>query len=174
MVLSAAAQPAIPIILKPVLDESFVERDPSVVAGLAVLLVLTFVVWGLANWARTVVFSIVSQRVLFDLRLLMFDKLLALPIGRSDRPSVPRLMPKFTFDADRIAQAAESVFGLIDEVLGPDSGAREIFRTKGRIEFDSMGFRYRDDRPPALRNVSLVANTVHRRGIPSTGSCVPS
>ncbi len=332
MVLAAGAQPAIPMILKPVLDGSFVERDPSFVAGLTVMLVLAFVVWGLANWARTVAFSIVSQRVLFDLRLLMFDKLMALPIGQPDRPSAPRLMSKFTFDADRIAQvsdrslailvtdvlavagllawmawidwqltllmllagplvaltvryfnrrlrrmsrlvqdsmgqanhllrealdgekavrvfggqeyerrrfagaanavrlrnfkfavagawpgaivqivvavsigviitvtayraaagavtigsfvsfmaaammllrpvrhlatliariqqglaAAESVFGLIDEASEPDSGTREIARTKGRLELDSVVFRYRDGRPPALRNVSLV------------------
>ena len=33
ILLTAAAQPAIPMILKPVLDESFIERDPSVVAA---------------------------------------------------------------------------------------------------------------------------------------------
>ena len=118
MLLAAAAQPAIPMILKPVLDESFIERDPSVVASLTVLLVLAFVVWGFANWARTVAFSIVSQRVLFDLRRLMFDKLVALPIGRPDRHSVPRLMSKLTFDADRIAQAADrSLAVLVTDVL---------------------------------------------------------
>ena len=332
MLMAAAAQPAIPIILKPVLDESFVEQDPSAVAGLTVLLVLAFVVWGFANWARTTAFAVVSQRVLFDLRLRMFGKLLELPVGRPERLSVPRLMSKFTFDANRIADAAdrtlavlvtdtlavvgllawmawidwqltllmlvaaplvaltvryfnrrlrrvshlvqdsmgqvnhllrealdgekavrvfggqeyergrfaavanavrlrnfkfalagawpgaivqvvvavaigaiititayraaagelsvgsfvsfmaatmlllrpirhlatviahlqqglaaaESVFGLIDEAAEPDTGTREIARTKGRIELDSVVFRYRDDRPLALRNVSLV------------------
>ena len=52
--------------------------------------------------------------------------------------------------------AAESVFGLIDEAGEPDPGTRELARTKGRLEFDSVVFRYRDDRAPALRNVSLV------------------
>ena len=332
MLMAAAAQPAIPMILKPVLDESFVDQDPQSVAALTVMLVLAFVVWGFANWARTAAFSVVSQRVLFDLRLAMLDKLLALPIGRPDRLSVPRLMSRITFDANRIAEAAdrtlavlvtdvlavigllawmawidwqltllmvlaapfvaltvryfnrrlrrvsrlvqesmgqvnhllrealdaekavrvfggqdyerrrfadaansvrlrnfklalagawpsaivqvvvaiaiggvititayraaagtftvgsfvsfmaatmlllrpirqfatvianlqqglaaaESVFGLIDESAEPDSGTREIERTSGRIELDSVTFRYRDDRPPALRNVSLV------------------
>ena len=106
------------MILKPVLDESFLDRDPSMVAGLSVMLVLAFVVWGFANWARTVGFSIVSQRVLFDLCRLMFDKLLALPIGRPDRLSVPRLMSKFTFDADRIARAADRTLAvLVTDVL---------------------------------------------------------
>ena len=113
MLLASAAQPAIPMILKPVLDESFTERDPQAVAGLTVMLVLAFVVWGFANWARIAAFSVVSQRVLFDLRMLMFDKLLALPIGRPDRPSVPRLMSKFTFDADRIAQSADRTLAVL-------------------------------------------------------------
>ena len=332
MLMAAAAQPAIPMILKPVLDESFVDQDPQSVAALTVMLVLAFVVWGFANWARTAAFSVVSQRVLFDLRLAMLDKLLALPIGRPDRLSAPRLMSRVTFDANRIAEAAdrtlavlvtdvlavigllawmawidwqltllmvlaapfvaltvryfnrrlrrvsrlvqesmgqvnhllrealdaekavrvfggqdyerqrfagaanavrlrnfklalagawpsaivqvvvaiaigavititayraaagtftvgsfvsfmaatmlllrpirqfatvianlqqglaaaESVFGLIDEAAEPDSGTQQIERTSGRIELDSVTFRYRDDRPPALRNVSLV------------------
>ena len=113
MLLAAAAQPAIPIILKPVLDESFVEQDPSAVAGLTVMLVLAFVVWGFANWARTTAFAVVSQRVLFDLRLRMFDKLLELPVGRPERLSVPRLMSKFTFDANRIAEAADRTLAVL-------------------------------------------------------------
>ena len=332
MVLSAAAQPAIPMILKPVLDGSFIERNSHAVAGLTVLLVLAFVIWAVANWTRAVAFSAVSQRVLIDLRTLMFEKLMALPIGRPDRPSIPRLMSKLTFDVNQIARAAnrslvtlvtdllavvglvawmawldwqlsllmllavpafaivvryfsrrlrrlsrlvqesmgdvnhrvrevldaekavrvfggreyeqrrfvraadavrfssfkfamagaypsailqiviavligviitftahraaagattvgsfvsfmaavmlllrpirqlatvyaqiqkglaaaESVFGLLDEAEEPNRGAVELGRAKGRIEFDSVVFRYRDDRPPALRNVSLV------------------
>ena len=52
--------------------------------------------------------------------------------------------------------AAESVSGLIDEEGEPDSGTREIVRTRGRIELDSVVFRYRDDHPLALPNVSIT------------------
>ena len=118
MVLSAAAQPAIPMILKPVLDGSFIERDSHAVAGLTVLLVLAFVVWAVANWTRVVAFSAVSERVLIDLRTLMFEKLMALPIGRPDRPSIPRLMSKLTFDVSEVARAADrSLATLVTDVL---------------------------------------------------------
>lgn len=118
MVLSAAAQPAIPMILKPVLDGSFVDRDSHAVAGLTVLLVLAFAVWAVSNWTRAVAFSAVAQRVLIDLRLLMFDKLMALPIGAPDRPSIPRLMSKLTFDVNQIAQAANrSLVTLVTDLL---------------------------------------------------------
>ena len=118
MVVSAAAQPAIPMILKPVLDGSFIDRDSHAVAGLTVLLVLAFAVWAVANWARAVAFSAVSQRVLVDLRTLMFEKLMALPIGGPDRPSIPRLMSKLTFDVNQIAQAANhSLVTLVTDLL---------------------------------------------------------
>ena len=118
MVLSAAAQPAIPMILKPVLDGSFIEHDSHAVAGLSVLLVLAFAVWAIANWTRTVAFSAVSQRVLIDLRTLMFEKLMALPIGRPDRPSTPRLMSKLTFDVEEVARAADrSLATLVTDLL---------------------------------------------------------
>ena len=118
MVISAAAQPAIPMILKPVLDGSFTDRDSQAVAGLTVLLVLAFVVWAVANWTRAVAFSAVSQRVLIDLRTLMFEKLMALPIGGPDRPTIPRLMSKLTFDVNQIAQAANrSLVTLVTDLL---------------------------------------------------------
>ena len=118
MVISAAAQPAIPMILKPVLDGSFVDRDSQAVAGLTVLLVLAFAVWAVANWTRAVAFAAVSQRVLIDLRTLMFEKLMALPIGAPDRPSIPRLMSKLTFDVNQIAQAANrSLVTLVTDLL---------------------------------------------------------
>ena len=118
MVISAAAQPAIPMILKPVLDGSFIDRDSQAVAGLTVLLVLAFVVWAVANWTRAVAFSAVSQRVLIDLRTLMFEKLMALPIGRPDRPTIPRLMSKLTFDVNQIARAANrSLVTLVTDLL---------------------------------------------------------
>ena len=118
MVVSAAAQPAIPMILKPVLDGSFIDRDSQAVAGLTVLLVLAFAVWAIANWVRAVAFAAVSQRVLIDLRTLMFERLMALPIGRPDRPSVPRLMSKLTFDVSQIVRAANrSLVTLVTDFL---------------------------------------------------------
>ena len=118
MVISAAAQPAIPMILKPVLDGSFIDRDSQAATGLTVLLVLAFAAWAVANWTGAVAFSAVTQRVLIDLRTVMFEKLMALPIGRPDRPSIPRLMSKLTFDVNQISQAANrSLVALVTDLL---------------------------------------------------------
>ena len=52
--------------------------------------------------------------------------------------------------------AATSVFALIDSPVETDHGAARIPRARGRLEFDSITFRYLDDRQPALDAVSLT------------------
>lgn len=118
MALAAATMPAIPMLLKPVLDGSFVERDPERVAGLTTLLVLVFVVRGAAVLARSVAMAAVTQRVLLDLRTLLFDKLLELPTGRPGRPPAPQLMSKLTFDAGRFTEApSQALIVLVTDSL---------------------------------------------------------
>jgi len=54
--------------------------------------------------------------------------------------------------------AAQSVFGLIDAPIEPDTGTRTLQRAQGRIVLEQVGFRYNVDDPeaaPALKSVSL-------------------
>ena len=51
--------------------------------------------------------------------------------------------------------AAESVFALIDEAPEVDTGANEIARSRGEIEYLDVGFTYPGTTRPALDSVSL-------------------
>jgi subfamily B ATP-binding cassette protein MsbA len=51
--------------------------------------------------------------------------------------------------------AAQSVFGLIDEVPEADPGTQEIPRATGRIEYRQVGFRYPVSKGPVLEDVSF-------------------
>jgi len=51
--------------------------------------------------------------------------------------------------------AAQSVFGLIDEMPEADPGTQEIARASGRIEYRQVGFRYPISKAPVLENVSF-------------------
>ena len=118
MIAAAATQASIPIIVKPILDEGFIERDPASITGLTALLVFVFVLRGFAGWGRAVAFEAVSGRILVDLRALMFDKLLALPIGVPGRASTPQLMSKLTFNTTQMIQAAtKSLTALVTDSL---------------------------------------------------------
>lgn len=52
--------------------------------------------------------------------------------------------------------AAQSVFGVIDDVSESDEGALEIDRAKGEIEFRGVGLRYENAKRPAINDVNFV------------------
>ena len=52
--------------------------------------------------------------------------------------------------------AAASVFAMIDAAVEADSGSVRIGRAEGRVELDSIAFRYEDDSKPVLDGVSIT------------------
>ena len=52
--------------------------------------------------------------------------------------------------------AAASVFAMIDASVETDSGSVRIRRAEGRVELDSITFRYRSDGEPVLDEVSIT------------------
>ena len=52
--------------------------------------------------------------------------------------------------------AAESVFTMIDASVETDVGSVRIQRAEGRLELDSITFRYQDDATPVLDGVSIT------------------
>jgi len=109
MVVLAATEPAIPALLKPTLDGSFVDKDMEAVRLMAVLFVVVFLVRGLAAYASQVALAWVASRVVMDLREHMFAKLLRLPSSYFDTHPSGRLLSRITFDANQIAEAASYV-----------------------------------------------------------------
>ncbi len=85
MVILAATEPALPMLLKPILDGSFVEQNLNSVGLMAGLIILLFVIRGAATFATTMALTWVGGKVVMDLRNQMFDKLLSLPSAYYDK-----------------------------------------------------------------------------------------
>lgn len=109
MVILAATEPALPALLKPTLDGSFVEKDLDAVGFLSILIVLLFVVRGVATFVTTMALTWVGGKVVMDLRNEMFDKLVSLPSSYYDKKSSGSLISKVTFDATQVTEAASNV-----------------------------------------------------------------
>jgi subfamily B ATP-binding cassette protein MsbA len=109
MVVMAATEPALPALLKPTLDGSFVEKDLDAVFLMSVLIVLLFIVRGVATFVSTVGLMWVGGKVVKDLRNEMFEKLVSLPSSYYDRQASGTLISKVTFDANQVAGAASNV-----------------------------------------------------------------
>ena len=109
MVTVAATEPAVPALLKPALDGSFVERDLSTVAWISVLLVFVFLIRGTAVYTSTLSLAWVSSKVIMDLRNAMFEKLVSLPVSYFDSRSSGTLISRLTFDAEQVSVATSHV-----------------------------------------------------------------
>ena len=72
---SAATEPAMPALMKPLLDETFVAKSADAVTRLPLLLMLLFMVRGVASFISGYGMKWVATRVVMDLRREMFDRL---------------------------------------------------------------------------------------------------
>jgi len=105
----AATEPAMPALMKPLLDETFVNRDPEGLILLPLLLIGLFVIRGLASYASGVGIKWVATRVVMDMRAQMFGKLLTLPARFYDTHASGDLIARHIFNVDRVMQAATTV-----------------------------------------------------------------
>ncbi len=113
MIVSAATEPLIPALLKPLLDEGFVAKDPAIIKSLPLWLILLATIRGLSTFASQVGLTWVASRVVFDLRNEMFNRLLTLPTARFDNASAGALLSKVTFDANRVMLATTEAIIII-------------------------------------------------------------
>ena len=108
-VLFAATEPAMPALMKPLLDETFIARDPGAMIRLPLLLIALFLVRGVAGFAGDTAMQWVATRVVMDLRTAMFNRLLTLPVHYFDNHTSGNLIARHTFNVQRVMEAATSV-----------------------------------------------------------------
>ncbi len=108
MLVFAATEPVFAALMKPLIDGSFVERDPEVVRLMPWLLIGLFVVRGIAGFVNTYFLSWVGRRVVTDLRQEMFEHLLLAPARFYDRQSTGQLLAKLTYNVENVATASTS------------------------------------------------------------------
>jgi len=109
MILVASTEPLFPAMMKPLLDGSFVNKDPTTIRYIPFALVGLFLVRGIFGFASDYALSWVSNRVVLDLRAEMFSRLVNLPTRYYDDASSGALISKLSYDVTGVTAAATSV-----------------------------------------------------------------
>lgn len=102
---AALTEPLIPALIKPLLDGSFVAKDPQAIRVMPLLLVAVFIVRGLAGLVGSVAMEWIAQRVVMDLRDALFGRLLTLPTRYLDHHSTGSLLSRLTYDVSQVMAA---------------------------------------------------------------------
>ena len=107
--IAAASEPLLPALLKPMLDGTFVQKDDFVIRWAPLIIILIFLVRGIAGFVASYAINWVGNKVVMDLRGEMFRKLLTLPTAYYDNHATGNLISKLTFDVTQVTAAATSV-----------------------------------------------------------------
>jgi subfamily B ATP-binding cassette protein MsbA len=105
----AMTEPVVAALLKPLLDSSFVTKDPRAIVFMPILLAGLFLVRGAAAFVGAVAMQWVANRVVMELRGDMFAKLLVLPTQRFNDSSAGALLSKLTYDVNQVMTAVTEV-----------------------------------------------------------------
>lgn len=113
MVIVAATEPLFPALLEPMLDGSFIRKDRTLIQWIPVLIIALFIVRGIASYVSTVSLAWVANKLVLDLRNLLFRKLLSLPTKYYDDNSSGNLIANLAFNVTQVTTAATSVLTVL-------------------------------------------------------------
>ena len=109
MAVTAATEPLLPALLKPMLDGTFVHKDETIIQLAPMLILLIFFIRGVASFIGTYAIGWVANKLVMDLREHMFQKLLTLPTQYYDDHATGNLISKLTFDVMQVTAAATDI-----------------------------------------------------------------
>jgi subfamily B ATP-binding cassette protein MsbA len=105
MVVAAATEPLFPALMKPLLDEGFVQNSSFPLWLVPVALIAIFVVRGIATFTSSYALSWVANRVLVDLRRQMFARMMRLSSAEFEREASGLLISRIVFEVTNATAA---------------------------------------------------------------------
>lgn len=99
--------------LKPMLDGTFVERDPDIITLTPYVLVAIFLVRGVATFLSGYWMAWAARMVIKKLRGEMFERLLRLPVSFFDSIPSGTLLSKLIYDVEQVARATTDVITIL-------------------------------------------------------------
>lgn len=105
-------------LIKPVLDDIFIQKDMMMLRILPLIVLVMFLVKGVCAWCHTYFMSYVGQKVIAQFRQQLYDHLQTLSLSFFDKTPTGVLMSRIINDVN-ITQGAvsESLAGLIKELI---------------------------------------------------------
>ena len=109
MAVMAAATAANAWLMQPILDRVFVQHDSRLLLVIPVAIVALAIIKGFANYAQSVLMTTAGQRVVADIQLALFARLMRADLAFFHANPTGTLIARFTSDASILRGAATNV-----------------------------------------------------------------
>lgn len=113
MAIVAATEGGLAALMKPMLDGSFVEKDPEAIKFVPLALLGIFLARGIGGFVSEYGMAWISRNVVRDMRTQVFSHLLFLPTEFFDKNSSAHLSSKLIYDVEQVAQASSNAITII-------------------------------------------------------------
>ncbi|MEE9492494.1 MAG: lipid A export permease/ATP-binding protein MsbA [Gammaproteobacteria bacterium] len=113
MVIFAATDTGFAAMMKPMLDGSFVERDPATIRWVPLVLIGLFFLRGVTGFISRYGMSWIGRNVIRRLRDDMYSTLLMLPASFFDRQTAGGILSRFSYDVEQVAEATSNVITIL-------------------------------------------------------------
>lgn len=108
MLVMAGANSAIPFLIKPVVDDIFINKDVRMLKLIPIAVIVIYLLLGLATYFQAYLMNYVGQNIIRRLRDSLYDRIQDLPISFFQREKTGVLMSRVTNDVNVIKNMVSS------------------------------------------------------------------
>lgn len=113
MLAYSATETGFAALMKPLLDGSFVKKDPFIIKLIPPVMIGLFLVRGIADFLSSYGLRWIGRQVIGTLRGQMFHQLLHLPTSYYDSQSSGVLISKLTYNVEQVSQSITNAINLV-------------------------------------------------------------
>jgi ATP-binding cassette, subfamily B, bacterial MsbA len=113
MIVVAITEPTFAALVKPLLDGTFVQKDPDLIRWMPLAIIGLFFLRGAGAFTVTYLGAWVATKVVTDLREGMFRSLTRLPTSFYDGTTTGSVLSKFTYDVQNVTGAATTAVNVL-------------------------------------------------------------
>lgn len=110
MLVSAALEPVLPALMQPLIDKSLIQQHNTSIWQIPLFIVVAFALKGVADYVANVASQTVAQKVIADLRGLLFTHQLSLPVARHRSEGGGRMLSRITYDTNMVGEAVSTAW----------------------------------------------------------------
>jgi len=106
LVISGATIPLFAVYMQPLLDGTFMEKDPDVISWAPFALMMIFLLRGISGFMSSYSMEWIGRSVVKEIRSQLFERLLHLPVGYYDKNNSGTLVTRLIYHVEQVSMAA--------------------------------------------------------------------